>query len=145
MNRPNNKQEDSSSDTDRKIRITTAIYNGTFKVSDFLHEVPTNCCVFHGTPHSSEECSNIKRYRSNYLLKLQQTNQPNLSTTQSTTSSTIRPPSTINTYHRPRTSPSTSFTNPNSPPLTSPAPPVARTTTHILPSTNSDPPPNDPS
>ena len=54
----------SDKDRDRRRRIYNGIRYGSFKISDFEHEVGANKCVFHGTTHpsaknSSRECAKL--------------------------------------------------------------------------------------
>ena len=96
----------------RQNRIQYAINNGTFKISDFINEVPPKACVFHGVPHdglkdSSKECSYINKRltdtankKANELLQSNQftTSPPTQQPQARTTSLQTRPhePSTSN-------------------------------------------------
>ena len=55
-------------------RVYKSIYNGSFDPSQFAHEVPPNCCVFHGSSeHTTDDCNVIKKTKDKALLLRKQT------------------------------------------------------------------------
>ena len=55
------RQSKSAKDQHRQRAIHAAIMAGTFKVQDFIHQVPAGACVYHGTQHMDgpASCNNM--------------------------------------------------------------------------------------
>ena len=60
---------------DRRLRVSCAISQGSFKLPDFQPELPTNHCLWHGAGHHSKDCKTLKYFIQNANLSTNDTMQ----------------------------------------------------------------------
>ena len=86
-------------DKDRQARIAKAIFNDTFKISDFEKDITKGHCVYHNTPHGDSKDPSNACYRIKNLLGKRQQQKLNQAPTSNPTTS---PPSNPQNPSNPR-------------------------------------------